>query len=970
MALISSAVTRYGAPYLGWISKRLSRTTVLLFMIGLLWLLAGSGILRMRDQIEAGVLHDNRNIAIACEHQLIQSLEFIDAALLQIRQYYIMNPETFNISQWQHEVNFIMTISFEIAIAGKTGEIISSTLTLPHPGITAADREHFLAQRDADEDVLFISKPVIGRISNKPTINFTRRIIDQSGEFIGVVDASVDPGYFAGFYQNLDFGPQGFISLVGTDGVVRARSGQQDARIGASLANAPVFDRVLSRESGSFTSKSAIDGVERFFSYRKVAGYPLLIIIGRGTGEMYADFRRNAAVLIATLLGVTLITLCLMWLWNKADTRLDHKRLLLREREQRVRGQFQQLQGTLANIDQGVMTLDATGMVQVINRRAIELLGLPELFSSGPLSYNDIHAFLLERGEYRDIALQLGSDAGAAITVEQKLKMPSFYERERPNGRILEVRTTEIPGGGLVRTFTDITHRKRNERAIAEARDSAETASRTQATFLAMMSHELRTPMNAVIGLTSMLIETSLDQVQRTYARIINTSAEHLLNIINNILDFSRLEAGHEKPEVAVFDLRDMIASVIEIVRSLPNAEGIAISTDVGSDVPVYLRGDSGRVMQVLLNFLSNAVKYTRRGTVGFAVSVTARRDRSVTLRFAVTDTGIGISADALRKLFVPFERGDIVQTSQFGGTGLGLAISKKVVELLGGVVTVESTVGVGSTFACELPFALADQSESRGETARADYTGAVRSLRILAAEDTLANQMVIRAILEKLGHRVQMVGNGAEAVALARETDLDLILMDIQMPVMNGYDAAMLIRQIDGPRGRVPIIALTAFAQAADRGRALTAGMNDYLRKPIRKADVEAIIGKLFNADAEGTTAMPGDAGPDVDEDALDQLRADVGEAPFKSLLEKFLVDLETSISELRSAIAGDNLRQVKAIAHRLCGLCGQFGAMRPAEAAAAVELSAPEDMLGRAATLLDSCVATLRVMRQRLQT
>ena len=223
---------------------------------------------------------------------------------------------------------------------------------------------------------------------------------------------------------------------------------------------------------------------------------------------------------------------------------------------------------------------------------------------------------------------------------------------------------------------------------------------------------------------------------------------------------------------------------------------------NVGSDVPVYLCGDSGRVTQVLLNFLSNAVKFTTRGTVGFAVSVTARRDHTVTLRFAVTDTGIGISADALPKLFVPFERGDIAQTSQFGGTGLGLAISKKVVELLGGVVTVESGVGVGSTFACELPFGIADQSESRGETAGADYTGAVRCLRILAAEDTLANQMVIKAILEKLGHRVQVVGNGAEAVALTKETDLDLILMDIQMPVMNGYDAAMLIRQIDDREG------------------------------------------------------------------------------------------------------------------------------------------------------------------------
>ena len=441
---------------------------------------------------------------------------------------------------------------------------------------------------------------------------------------------------------------------------------------------------------------------------------------------MYANFRKNAAVLIATLLGITLITLCLMWFWNKTDTRLDHKRLLLREREQRVRGKFQQLHGTLANIDQGVMTLDSAGTVQVINRRAIELLGLPEAFSFRPLSYSDIHAFLSDREEFRDIELQLGNTAGGALKAGQPFDMPRLYERERPNGTILEVRTTEIPSGGLVRTFTDITHRKRNERAIAEARDSAETASRTQATFLAMMSHELRTPMNAVIGLTSMLIETSLDKVQRTYARIINTSAEHLLNIINNILDFSRLKAGHEKPEVAVFDVRDMIASVIEIVRSLPNAEGIRDFHQrriqrPGLSIRRFRPGYAGAAQ---LSQQRGEIHEARHGRI--RGSVTARHDRTVTLRFAVTNTGIGISADALPKLFVPFERGDIAQASQFGGTGLGLAISKKVVELLGGVVTVESTVGAGSTFACELPFGIADQSESRGETAGADYTGAV----------------------------------------------------------------------------------------------------------------------------------------------------------------------------------------------------------------------------------------------------
>ena len=494
------------------------------------------------------------------------------------------------------------------------------------------------------------------------------------------------------------------------------------------------------------------------------------------------------------------------------------------------------------------------------------MLDLPKNFAAIKITGDEIYQFQLEHGEFAALPKQIGEDFAKQFFSKRAQIMLPVYERERPNGTVLEIRTGAVPGGGLVRTYTDITRRKRTERAMAAARDAAELASRTQATFLATMSHELRTPMNAVIGLTSMLIETPLDETQRRYARTINTSAEQLLSIINNILDFSRLNSGPETPEIVIFDLRELVDEIIAIVRSLPRAGTIAVSADVGPDVPAYLSGDRGRLTQVLLNFLGNAIKYTRDGSVRLAVTLTARREAEVVLRFAVIDTGIGISADVLAKLFKPFERGDMVDAPQFGGTGLGLAISKRVVEMLGGSISAESAAGVGSTFSCDIPFGLANPPDVPDRAPAIERKRPDHSLRILVAEDTPANQLVIEAILEKLGHRVRSAANGVEALALVKETDIDLILMDMQMPVMDGCQAATLIRRIDGPKGRVPIVALTAFAQPADRERALSAGMNDYLRKPIRKTDVEALLGRLFAVDNSHADGSGGDIDTGLD--------------------------------------------------------------------------------------------------------
>jgi signal transduction histidine kinase/ActR/RegA family two-component response regulator len=836
----------------------ISRSGILLFMVVLLWIACAYSIVRDRAQTEQAAEQNSRNLARACEEMMVRSLRAVDQALLYVRQLYSTNPQGFDITPWQRDNQFLTEFNFQVSIADKDGRVVASNLAQSGAGIgiDVSDREHFRAQRDSSTDEMFISKPVFGRLSNKWSINVSRRIAGPDGAFAGIVVVSLDPEYLTNFYRSIDVGHEGSITLVGTDGIVRSRASENRITTGASLLGEPLFEALKHADVGSFTRPSAIDGTDRMFSYRKVAGYPLVVVIGVGTEDLFAMFRQHRLSLLLIVSALTLIISGMAWRLRQNEAALVESLAQLSEREQLASRKSWQLHEAVSNISQGILMADHKGDIQVINRRVVELLGLPEDYTFRPLTFADIHEFQVRNGEYRDIEGQLGSQLGQAIGAGRPAETPPFYEYDRPNGTVLAIRTTNLRGGGLVRTYADVTWRKQVERAIAEARDGAELASRAQATFLAMMSHELRTPMNAVIGLTSMLIETPLDETQRRYARTINTSAEQLLAIINNILDFSRLDSGREKPEIVTFDLLELVDDMIAIVHSLPRAGSIAVSADIGPDVPTYLSGDRSRLTQVLLNFLGNAVKYTLKGTVRLVVTLTARRETEAMLRFGVIDTGIGISADVLAKLFKPFERGDMVDAPQFGGTGLGLAISKRVVEMLGGTISAESTVGVGSTFCCDIPFRVVKPSDVRDHAPAIERKRPSYSLRILVAEDTPASQQVIEAILEKLGHRVQLAANGAEALVLAKETNVDLILMDMQMPVMDGCQAATLIRRIDGPKGRVPIVALTAFAQPADRERALSAGMNDYLRKPIRKADVEALLGRLFAVDdshAEG---------------------------------------------------------------------------------------------------------------------
>jgi PAS domain S-box-containing protein len=476
------------------------------------------------------------------------------------------------------------------------------------------------------------------------------------------------------------------------------------------------------------------------------------------------------------------------------------------------------------------------------------------------------------------VAVFLEKDEMVFETGKENVNEETITDSQGIDRTIITKKTlyTDISGNKfIVGIIRDITEHKRGEErlqqinqdlktAIEQANESARQAQKANAAkseFLANMSHEIRTPLNGVIGMTGLLRDMDLNAEQHEYALIAHISGEMLLTLINDILDFSKIEARKLELETLNFDLRTMLKNTADLLAPGVQEKGLELVCQVEPNVPSFLRGDPGRLRQILVNLGGNAMKFTEKGEIAIRVSLESEDERTATIRFSVRDTGIGIPANLQDILFSPFTQVDGSTTRKYGGTGLGLVISRQLAELMGGKIGLESKEGTGSTFTAvfEKPPAMSGSADemiakTEGEEAmeRSVAKAAIsekdkHKIRILVVEDNPVNQKVAQAMLKKMGLRSDVVANGQEAVNALQTIPYDLVLMDCQMPEMDGFEATSVIRRQEAKAQNppIPIIAMTAFAMQGDKEKCILAGMNDFIAKPVQKRELAELLAR-----------------------------------------------------------------------------------------------------------------------------
>ena len=523
---------------------------------------------------------------------------------------------------------------------------------------------------------------------------------------------------------------------------------------------------------------------------------------------------------------------------------LGHLYLL---RLQRARSELAASKATLEQamnvMPDGVLLLDAQCRVQAWNARYLVLFPWLRPAIRVGLPFRSLAEVAARATLPQGTPAQ--HDAWIADRMAQRQTAGGSFTQDVVNGLVVHTSERRTPDGAVVCVYHDITAA---ERELAQAKVAAEAANEAKSRFLATMSHEMRTPLNGVLGMIGLLLASPLGPEQKRQAGLIRSSGQVLLTVLNDILDLSKIEAGRMELEILPFAVGETLQDVVSLLAVRAEARGLSLSLHLPADLPHALSGDPSRLRQVLFNLVGNALKFTEVGGVRVEVAHRPLDEGRIGLTISVQDSGIGIAAQALPRLFTRFNQADSSTARRYGGTGLGLAITRAIVDLMGGQISVQSQPGIGSRFTVDLPLALSTLPLRVGGAGHpapppAADVPAGAAIRILVAEDNAVNQLLIKALLDQFGHFSDIVGNGQEALHQVQANQYDLVLMDIQMPEMDGVAATLAIRALAAPAGHIPILAMTANVMAEQVQSYRDVGMDDVVAKPLNPAELDAAI-------------------------------------------------------------------------------------------------------------------------------